>query len=149
MNTLWQQPGTLQIPAALQSWVDDAGSLTRRLQSHGQFRVQLLHQAFEAPTLEEQRLLGARMRQLAIVREVALHLDNEIVVLARSILPVRSIKGTIAFSATCQDVPSAPNYSNVPLPNAPLAGYAAPRPPIWRNDSVLLRFRKGSRRTSL
>ncbi len=86
------------LAAEARVWLTDNGSLTGQLvaSGRGEFRVQRLYQGWEVPLLSERRLLTLPPRQLALVREVALLLDNDAVVFARSIFPVTSLVGKLA-----------------------------------------------------
>lgn len=96
-----------QLPPAFRRWLLDDGSLTGRLIDlrQGKFSVQRLHQAWEVPLLSERRLLGIPHRQQAIIREVALRLDDKPVVFARSVLPVSSLTGSLAHLRSLQNKP--------------------------------------------
>ena len=89
----WRRPRTVSVPADVQPWLADQGSLTRRLQALGQFRVAPQYQAMAVPRPEERCLLGLHARQRALIREVLLYLDDEAVVFARSVLPLASLTG--------------------------------------------------------
>lgn len=89
----WRLPSLCAPPTRVRGWLADPGSLTRRLQRLGQFRVNPLHQATQAPDASEAALLGLPPRQRALVREVLLTLDDTPVVYARSVLPLRSLRG--------------------------------------------------------
>ena len=89
----WRRPRALRAPEPAQAWLSDNGSLTRRLQALGRFRVAPQYQAMAVPRPEEQRLLGLPPRQRALIREVLLYLDDTPVVFARSVLPVESLTG--------------------------------------------------------
>lgn len=90
---VWQPLKHLVVPAPLADWLADAGSLTQRLQRYGQFSVQPLSQRVVRPRSAEAMLLGLPPRQLALIREVLLHLDGQPVVFARSVLPLPSMSG--------------------------------------------------------
>lgn len=79
----------------MHSWVFVSGSLTRHLKSvcGPNFRVQVLRQSFASPFPDERRLLQMRQGRWALVREVALFSGNGPVVLARSILPLKTLRG--------------------------------------------------------
>lgn len=91
-----QLPARL-IPSGVKHWLFDPGSLTQRLvkASRGNFRVQVLSQHWQRPSLSEQRLLGMKTRQVAIIREVALLCHGEPWVFARSIIPATSVTGPL------------------------------------------------------
>lgn len=98
---IWLTPA--QIPVQLRPqpavWrrLLDTGSLTATLiaLSDGEFRVEVLRQTLEPPSLSEQRCLGMGLRQLALVREVVLYGNNEPWVFARSVLPLTSLTGPL------------------------------------------------------
>jgi|TARA_B110000046_G_scaffold182081_1_gene215387 chorismate--pyruvate lyase len=93
------------LPRDLRGWLTDSGSLTARLiaSDQGQFSVKRLYQGWEVPLLSEQRLLDLPPRQLALVREVALLLDDSAVVFARSIFPITSLNGSLAHLRRLQN----------------------------------------------
>jgi len=76
-------------------WLKLEGSLTRalQLQCRESFRVDILHEGFARPTLEEAHTLGIPIRQNAWVREVCLSGDNTPWVLARTIIPLATLSG--------------------------------------------------------
>lgn len=92
-----QIPAQLRPPSAVWRRLLDTGSLTATLiaLSGGEFRVEVLHQTLESPSLHEQRRLGMSLRQLALVREVVLYGNNEPWVFARSVLPLSSLTGPL------------------------------------------------------
>lgn len=87
-------PGPLLAP--VRGWLLDDGSLTERLQATGRsFSVQRLWQGWEYPSQDERRVLALAPRERALVRQVVLRLDGEAVVFARSIFPIRSLRGPL------------------------------------------------------
>lgn len=88
----WRPLATLAPPAPVTPWLHDGGSLTRRLQALGRFRVVPQRQHYRRPRAEEARLLRLGARRVALVREVLLTLDGDPVVFARSVLPVQAIR---------------------------------------------------------
>jgi len=107
---LWRpvkQLTTGDLDPNIRRWLLDDGSLTGRLidQQRGPFRVVRLYQGWEVPLPSERRLLQLEHRQLAIVREVALHQGNEAVVFARSVLPISSLTGSLAHLRRLQNRP--------------------------------------------
>lgn len=80
---------------AILSWLLEQGSLTRRLKSlcgHS-FKVKLMDQRWGRPLHDESRRLGLRNGQRAIIREVALCSEKTPLILARSVIPARTLKG--------------------------------------------------------
>ena len=88
----WRALDTAGAPAGVRAWLADSGSLTRRLQRRGRFRVAPRGQRLCRPRAEEARLLGLRPREAALVREVLLLLDDQPVVHARSVLPLATLR---------------------------------------------------------
>lgn len=93
----WRQFRAASLPRGLRSWLLDPGSLTRHLtqEADGDFRVERLSQQWQRPRLDEQRLLGLRAGEWALVREVVLWGRGEPWVYARSVLPVRTLTGDL------------------------------------------------------
>ena len=87
----------IQLPRSTRQWLLDEGSLTQRLLQipGGAFRVQRLHQRWQVPLPSERRLLGLAGRQLALVREVALHCEEQPWVFARSVIPAATVSGPL------------------------------------------------------
>ena len=73
----------------LAGWLRDRGSLTARLQAHGDFAVCLLRQGLARPTHDEAAALGVKRDRLLWVREVALTVDGRALVFAHTVLPCR------------------------------------------------------------
>jgi chorismate--pyruvate lyase len=86
-----------ELPAPTRLWLLDTGSLTQRLvtASGGAFRVVVLSQAWQRPSLSETIVLDMPHRQLAIVREVILMCHDRAVVFARSVIPATSLTGRL------------------------------------------------------
>ena len=89
----WQPLSRVRAPVEITHWLADQGSLTRRLQRFGQFRVQPVVQGIGRPTAAEAIMLGLPARRRALIREVLLLVDGQPVVAARSVLPLTSLVG--------------------------------------------------------
>lgn len=77
-------------------WIASTDSLTARLTAAGgarPFRVQLLHQAVGVPQRDEALALGLEPRRYAWLREVALCLEGQPWVVARSLAPLAQLQG--------------------------------------------------------
>lgn len=95
---IWQAYRPLmQLPSSAKSWLLDEGSLTARLikESQGRFAVQRLRQEWQVPALNERQALGLHTREMALVREVFLLCHDQPWVYARSVLPQRSLTGSL------------------------------------------------------
>jgi len=126
----------------LRAWLTDDGSLTGRLidLDRGEFRVQRLYQGWQVPLPSEQRLLTLPPRQLALVREVALQLDRQTVVFARSVFPVSSLTGSLAHLRRLQNKSLGailfrhPGMHRCPFELARMAGDSDYLPSALRQD---------------
>lgn len=127
----------LNTPQYLKHWLQDRGSLTRRLQkkSGGNFSVTVLKQCWETPRLDEARALGISPQQRALVREVILHGNGQQWVYARSVLPQRALNGRLRFLRK--------------LGNKPLGALLFSNPSIKREPVVLQRVVQSSLPASL
>ncbi len=75
-------------------WLDDQGSLTRRLQSRcPRFAVRRLKQRVERPVRDECTALGLERGRLALVREVLLECGDTPLVFAHSVAPLAGLHG--------------------------------------------------------
>jgi len=89
-----QFPGPQLAP--VRRWLLDDGSLTQHLLDTGlRFSLERWEQRWEPPLLEERRLLGMSLRELAMVRRIVMRLDGRAVVYARSVFPVGSLCGPL------------------------------------------------------
>ncbi len=82
------------LPVNVSSWVFEADSLTKRLRSfYGKrFSVLILFHRRKQAYLSECRQLHLPHQQYNLVREVLLHADGKPLILARTILPEKTIK---------------------------------------------------------
>jgi len=93
----WKNHPSAQInrlPAELQSWLQETGSLTKRLRGlyGAQFGVSVLFHQHKPATIDECRLLALPPAHYQLIREVLLHADGKPLVLARTILPAATIE---------------------------------------------------------
>ena len=94
---LTQEPvwhNNCQLPNVIKPWIQETGSLTKRLRSiYGSgVSVSVLSQSWRVPFFSESRLLHQREQRVCLVREVLLHLDDMPLVLARTVIPRQSLK---------------------------------------------------------
>lgn len=83
-----------QPPLELQAWLDERGSLTKRLRKvyGNNLQVQLLFHHWKPAFAEECQQLKAPHHRYQLIREVLLHVNNTPLVLARTILPEHTIR---------------------------------------------------------
>lgn len=101
---VWRRGTTLnhaKLPADTVDWLYDAASLTKRLKqaSSGRFQVRILSQVWQRPMRCERQLLGLGDRQFALVRQVYLLCDEQVVVFARTVLPGPLLKSRYRYLA--------------------------------------------------
>ncbi|MCQ8181164.1 chorismate lyase [Methylomonas sp. SURF-1] len=83
-----------RLTPALQSWLNETGSLTKRLRGiyGNRFGVELLFHRWKPAFNDECRLLQLPPARYQLIREVLLHADGRPLVLARTVLPDPTIK---------------------------------------------------------
>ncbi|HET8707085.1 MAG TPA: chorismate lyase [Pseudomonadales bacterium] len=126
-------------PLALETWLFDPGSLTKRLQrkSHGRFRVQVHRQRWQKPRLDEAQALAIAPREWALVREVTLWGNDTPWVQARSVLPLKTLQGKTRYLAHLGSRPlGAALFKEPTLQRSPLQ-YAYQKP-LWGRRSVFV-----------
>ncbi len=89
-NLLWQELGVVNnIDKNILSWLDDDKSLTAKLkQKFKSFAVEILTQEIQKPHKNELEVVD--FSGDCVIREVQLLGDNQIVVFARSVIPITS-----------------------------------------------------------
>ena len=95
--SVWSQHRFARVPAGVQDWLLDEGSLTRRVLHNcgdGNFRVRLLHQGWMRPLYSEGQILRLRRGGATLIREVELLCDQTPWVFARTVIPATSLKGS-------------------------------------------------------
>lgn len=83
------------MPASINDWLRDEGSLTRALvhACPGRFRVAVQRQGWRDGLNSERQLLGISPRSAVLLREVELLCDEQPWVFARTLIPARSLRG--------------------------------------------------------
>jgi chorismate--pyruvate lyase len=83
-----------QIPAQVKSWIYETGSLTQRLRKQypGQVQVKILFHQWKPAFPGECTQLRLDHHRFQLVREVLLHANQTPLILARTILPEKTIK---------------------------------------------------------
>lgn len=87
-------PTLVSVSVHYRRWLQDRGSLTRRIQLRcDNFRVQPVFQALATVIGDERVLMGVRQGELALVREVYLYCGETPVVFAHSVVARRNLRG--------------------------------------------------------
>lgn len=90
-------PINLAPNSGLRLWLLDKGSLTAKLiaLSQGDFRVEVVRQAYARANRSEVEALGIATHSLCLIREVVLMGHGQAWIFARSVLPLSSIGGKL------------------------------------------------------
>jgi chorismate--pyruvate lyase len=96
----WTELSARRLPGAtphIHAWLSDSGSLTRSViaSCHGEFRVDLIAQGQGCALPSEAALLMAGPAQATLVREVKLYSGDEARVFARTLIPMKSLRGPV------------------------------------------------------
>lgn len=83
------------IPASAQSWIYEPDSLTQRLRDYygDAVSVAVLFQQRSRPFFSERRLLKLDNARHSLVREVLLYAEDRPLILARTVIPEKTLKG--------------------------------------------------------
>lgn len=87
----------LGVPGALRPWLDEPGSLTRRLRqaAPGRLEVDVVYEGWGRPWRDEARRLGIDRRRRVWVREVVLGCRGEAWIRARTVIPASALRGPL------------------------------------------------------
>lgn len=96
----WTELSARRLPGATphtHAWLADSGSLTRSViaSGRGRFRVDLISQGQGRALPSEAALLAAGPAQATLVREVKLYCGREAHVFARTLIPMKSLRGPV------------------------------------------------------
>ena len=84
-----------RVPATMRAWVLAPGSLTGHVRARcpAGFHLRVLRQRKAVPRADEARALGLMPGRQALLREVALCCHAEVLVVARTVIPLASLRG--------------------------------------------------------
>ncbi len=94
----WHRPNAIiasKPGASVSSWLRDQGSLTRRLMNlyGNDFSVRLLSEQWVKPQIDEAQLLQIPPHQRVLLRQVQLLCARQVLVYARSVIPLKTLEG--------------------------------------------------------
>lgn len=89
MDNLWTSLPLPGLSDDQRHWLFAPGSLTLRLKALGRFSMQVTQQRIDFPEPGEAHALGCTTGSPAWIREVALKVDDQVMVCARSLTPMR------------------------------------------------------------
>ena len=123
----------------LQSWLSEPESLTQRLRNQFEnISVQVLFEKQQTPFLTERRILNVPEQRVCLVREVVLLSNQTPLILARTVIPAKTLKITQGNLARLGTRPlgeilfSAPSLKRKPL------GITRIEPNLWANDLQII-----------
>ncbi|MDM3888023.1 chorismate lyase [Pseudomonas sp. BCRC 81390] len=90
MDDLWTSRPLPGLSEDQRHWLSAPGSLTLRLKALGQFSLDLVGQSVASAEPGEACALGIAQGQAVWLREVALRVDGEVMVCARSLTPLQA-----------------------------------------------------------
>jgi chorismate--pyruvate lyase len=119
----------------LQSWLFESESLTQRLRNQFEnIHVNVLFEQQQTPFLTEQRILKLAESRYCLVREVILLSNQTPLILARTVIPAKTLKIAQGNLARLGSRPlgeilfSAPSLKREPL------GFSKIEPDLWANN---------------
>lgn len=83
-----------QVPASLLSWLNEKKSMTRRMQQNTpQLSIDVILEAWQRPLLSEASALNLNSHVRCWIRQVLIRAGNSPWMLARAVVPLKTIKG--------------------------------------------------------
>ncbi len=123
------------LPLALQSWLSESESLTQRLRNQFEnIRVQVLFEKQQTLFLTERRILNLPERRYCLVREVVLLSNQTPLILARTVIPEKTLKITHGNLARLGSRPLGEILFSAPSLKRESAGISRIAPNLWAND---------------
>ncbi len=126
------------LPESIQSWTYEPGSLTQRLRDYygDAIGVKVLLQQWSTPFLSERRLLQLHENKYSLIREVLLHADGKPLILARTIIPAKTIKGAKRNLAHLGNRPLGEVIFSYPKLERIEMDVALINPPTWTPPAI-------------
>jgi chorismate--pyruvate lyase len=133
----WILPNLVRksLPNDLQSWLFESESLTQRLRNQFEnIHVHVLFEKKKSPFLTEQRILNLPAERYCLIREVVLLSNQTPLILARTIIPPKTLKISHGNLARLGSRPlgeilfSAPSLEREPF------GISKIKPTLWTTD---------------
>ncbi|MGJ0429317.1 chorismate--pyruvate lyase family protein [Methylobacter sp.] len=141
-----QEPGWFEnrqgtrhcLPEDVQSWTYETGSLTQRLRDYygSAVAVKVLQQQWSTPFLSERRLLKLPESRYSLIREVLLHADGKPLILARTIIPTRTLKAAKRSLSHLGSRPLGEVIFSYPKLNRLEMDVALTSPAVWTQAAI-------------
>jgi len=123
------------LPLDLQSWLSESESLTQRLRNQFQnIHVQVLFEKQQTPFLTERRLLNLPERRYGLVREVVLLSNETPLILARTVIPEKTLNITQGNLARLGSRPLGEILFSAPSLERKSVGIARIEPNLWTSN---------------
>jgi chorismate--pyruvate lyase len=129
-----------KLPVNVQSWAYESGSLTKRLRSRygDAVAVKVLLQRWGQPFLSERRLLNLPEHRYSLIREVLLHANGKPLILARTIIPVGTIKAANSNLSHLGNRPLGEIIFSYPKLERIAMDVALVKPATWTPSAIAL-----------
>ncbi len=123
------------LPSDLNSWLNESESLTQRLRNQFEnIRVQVLFEKQETPFLTEWRTLNLPEKRYCLVREVVLLSNKMPLILARTVIPAKTLKITQGNLARLGSRPLGEILFSTPSLERESCGIVKIEPMLWTTD---------------
>lgn len=123
------------LPRDLQSWLSESESLTQRLRENWEnISVHVLFEKQQTPFLTERQLLNSPERRYCLVREVILLSNQTPLILARTVIPAKTLKITQGNLARLGTRPLGEILFSAPSLARKSLGIAQIEPRLWANE---------------
>lgn len=130
---LFYSPAIFQnLPPDLKSWLNESESLTQRLRNQFEnIHVKVLFEKQETPFLTERRMLNAPEQRYCLVREVVLLSNQTPLILARTVIPAKTLKITQGNLARLGSRPLGEILFSSPSLERESCGIVKIKPDLW------------------
>jgi chorismate--pyruvate lyase len=127
-----------KLPGNVQSWTYESDSLTQRLRNYygDAVAVKILLQRWNIPFLSERRLLKLSEHNYSLTREVLLHVNGKPLILARTIIPVTTIKAAKSNLSRLGNRPLGEIIFSYPKLERMAMDIALINPPTWTQSAL-------------
>ncbi len=123
------------LPHDLQSWLRESKSLTQRLRNQWQtVHVNVLFESQQIPFLTERRILRIPEHRYSLVREVILLSNQMPLILARTVIPEKTLKITQGNLARLGTRPLGEILFSAPSLERKVSGITRIEPNQWKSD---------------
>lgn len=123
------------LPSDLNSWLNESESLTQRLRNQFEnIRVQVLFEKQETPFLTEWQTLNLPEKRYCLVREVVLLSNQTPLILARTVIPAKTLKITQGNLARLGSRPLGEILFSAPSLERESYGITKVEPTLWATD---------------